>query len=106
MIETRAALDNVAAIRCHARIDGLFLGPPTFDRLSQERQSTRCRATSIARSERIAEAARKARQSHGRLLPHRRRAVALAAAASASLGRQRPRLPACRDAAALKTLKG
>jgi 4-hydroxy-2-oxoheptanedioate aldolase len=108
MIETRAALDNVAAIAATPGIDGLFLGPSDLSiALSQGATIDPLSGDVDRELERIAEAARKAGKILGAYCHTAERAVALAArgarflAVGSDLGFLR-----AGAAAALKTLKG
>ena len=108
MIETRAALDNVAAIAATPGIDGLFLGPADLSIALSQGASLDPMSPDVDRElERIAEAARKAGKIMGAYCHTAERAVALAKrgarflAVGSDLGFLR-----AGTAAALKTLKG
>src|SRR6202035_3505720 len=108
MIETRTALDNVAAIASTPGIDGLFLGPSDLSIALSEGASVDPLSHDVDREfERIAEAARKAGKILGAYCHSAERAVALAKrgarflAVGSDLGFLR-----AGSAAALKTLKG
>jgi 4-hydroxy-2-oxoheptanedioate aldolase len=108
MIETRAALDNVAAIAATPGIDGLFLGPSDLSIALSQGATIDPLSPDVDRElERIAEAARKAGKIMGAYCHSAERAVALAKrgvrflAVGSDLGFLR-----AGTAAALKTLKG
>jgi 4-hydroxy-2-oxoheptanedioate aldolase len=108
MIETRAALDNVAAIAATPGIDGLFLGPSDLSiALSQGATIDPTSPVVDREIERIADAARNAGKIMGAYCHTAERAVALAKrgvrflAVGSDLGFLR-----AGAAAALKTLKG
>jgi 4-hydroxy-2-oxoheptanedioate aldolase len=108
MIETRAALDNVAAIAATPGIDGLFLGPSDLSiALSQGATIDPLSGDVDRELERIADAARKAGKVMGAYCHTAERAVALAKrgvrflAVGSDLGFLR-----AGTAAALKVLKG
>ncbi|HWF95010.1 MAG TPA: aldolase/citrate lyase family protein [Xanthobacteraceae bacterium] len=108
MIETRAALDNVAAIAATPGIDGLFLGPSDLSIALSQGATIDPLSPDVDRElERIAEAARKAGKIMGAYCHTADRAVALAKrgvrflAVGSDLGFLR-----AGSAAALKTLKG
>jgi 4-hydroxy-2-oxoheptanedioate aldolase len=108
MIETRAALDNVAAIAATPGIDGLFLGPSDLSiALSQGATLDPMSADVDRELERIAQAARQAGKILGAYCHTAERAVTLAKrgvrflAVGSDLGFLR-----AGAAAALKTLKG
>jgi 4-hydroxy-2-oxoheptanedioate aldolase len=108
MIETRAALDNVAAIAATPGIDGLFLGPADLSIALSQGGSVDPSSPDVDREfERIAEAARKAGKILGAYSHTAERAVALGKrgarflAVGSDLGFLR-----AGSAAALKTLKG
>lgn len=108
MIETRAALDNVAAIAATPGIDGLFLGPADLSIALSQGATVDPSSPDVDRElERIAEAARKAGKIFGAYSHTAERAVALAKrgarylAVGSDLGFLR-----AGSAAALKTLKG
>jgi 4-hydroxy-2-oxoheptanedioate aldolase len=108
MIETRAALDNVAAIAATPGIDGLFLGPADLSIALSQGATIDPLSPDVDRElERITEAARKAGKIMGAYCHTAERAVALAKrgvrflAVGSDLGFLR-----AGAAAALKTLKG
>jgi 4-hydroxy-2-oxoheptanedioate aldolase len=108
MIETRAALDNVAAIAATPGIDGLFLGPADLSIALSQGATVDPSSPDVDRElERIAEAARKAGKIFGAYSHTAERAVALAKrgarylAVGSDLGFLR-----AGSAAALKTLTG
>jgi 4-hydroxy-2-oxoheptanedioate aldolase len=108
MIETRAALDNVAAIAATPGIDGLFLGPSDLSIALSQGATIDPFSPDVDRElERIIEAARKAGKIMGAYCHTAERAVALAKrgvrflAVGSDLGFLR-----AGAAAALKTLKG
>jgi 4-hydroxy-2-oxoheptanedioate aldolase len=108
MIETRAALDNVAAIAATPGIDGLFLGPADLSIALSQGATIDPLLPDVDRElERITEAARKAGKIMGAYCHTAERAVALAKrgvrflAVGSDLGFLR-----AGAAAALKTLKG
>jgi 4-hydroxy-2-oxoheptanedioate aldolase len=108
MIETRAALDNLAAIAETPGIDGLFLGPSDLSIALSRGASLDPTAQEVDRElERIAEAARKAGKVLGAYCHTAERAVALAKrgvrflAVGSDLGFLR-----AGTGAALKTLRG
>jgi len=108
MIETRAALDNLAAIAETPGIDGLFLGPSDLSIALSRGASLDPMAQEVDRElERIAEAAGKAGKVLGAYCHTAERAVALAKrgvrflAVGSDLGFLR-----AGTSAALKTLKG
>ena len=108
MIETRAALDNVAAIAATPGIDGLFLGPSDLSIALSQGATVDPLSPDVDRElERIIEAARKAGKIMGAYCHTAERAVALAKrgvrflAVGSDLGFLR-----AGAAAALKTLKG
>jgi len=108
MIETRAALDNVAAIAATPGIDGLFLGPADLSIALSQGATIDPLLPDVDRElERITEAARKAGKIMGAYCHTAERAVALAKrgvrflAVGSDLGFLR-----AGTAAALKTLKG
>jgi 4-hydroxy-2-oxoheptanedioate aldolase len=108
MIETRAALDNVAAIAATPGIDGLFLGPSDLSiALSQGATIDPLSGDVDRELERIADAARKAGKILGAYCHSADRAVALARrgvrflAVGSDLGFLRAGI-----AAVLKVLKG
>jgi 4-hydroxy-2-oxoheptanedioate aldolase len=108
MIETRAALDNVAAIAATPGIDGLFLGPSDLSIALSQGATIDPLSPDVDRElERIAEAARQAGKILGAYCHSAERAVALAKrgvrflAVGSDLGFLR-----AGTAAALKTLKG
>jgi 4-hydroxy-2-oxoheptanedioate aldolase len=108
MIETRAALDNVAAIAATPGIDGLFLGPADLSIALSQGATIDPLLPDVDRElERITEAARKAGKMMGAYCHTAERAVALAKrgvrflAVGSDLGFLR-----AGSAAALKTLKG
>jgi 4-hydroxy-2-oxoheptanedioate aldolase len=108
MIETRAALDNVAAIAATPGIDGLFLGPSDLSIALSQGATIDPLSPDVDRElERITEAARKAGKIMGAYCHTAERAVALAKrgvrflAVGSDLGFLR-----AGAAAALKTLKG
>jgi 4-hydroxy-2-oxoheptanedioate aldolase len=108
MIETRAALDNVAAIAATPGIDGLFLGPSDLSiALSQGATIDPLSGDVDRELERIADAARKAGKILGAYCHSADRAVALARrgvrflAVGSDLGFLR-----AGTAAVLKVLKG
>jgi 4-hydroxy-2-oxoheptanedioate aldolase len=108
MIETRAALDNVAAIAATPGIDGLFLGPADLSIALSQGATVDPSSPDVDRElERIAEAARKAGKIFGAYSHTPERAVALAKrgarylAVGSDLGFLR-----AGSAAALKTVKG
>jgi 4-hydroxy-2-oxoheptanedioate aldolase len=108
MIETRAALDNLAAIAETPGIDGLFLGPSDLSIALSRGASLDPMAQEVDRElERIAEAARKAGKVLGAYCHTAERAAALAKrgvrflAVGSDLGFLRAGI-----GAALKTLKG
>src|SRR3984957_7689763 len=108
MIETRAALDNVAAIAATPGIDGLFLGPADLSIALSQGATIDPLLPAVDRElERITEAARKAGKIMGAYCHTAERAVALAKrgvrflAVGSDLGFLR-----AGAAAALKTLKG
>jgi 4-hydroxy-2-oxoheptanedioate aldolase len=108
MIETRAALQNVAAIAATPGIDGLFLGPSDLSIALSQGASIDPLSPDVDRElERIIEAARKAGKIMGAYCHTAERAVALAKrgvrflAVGSDLGFLR-----AGAAAALKTLKG
>jgi 4-hydroxy-2-oxoheptanedioate aldolase len=108
MIETRAALDNVAAIAATPGIDGLFLGPADLSIALSQGASVDPMSGDVDRElERIIEAARKAGKIMGAYCHTAERAVALAKrgvrflAVGSDLGFLR-----AGAAAALKALKG
>jgi 4-hydroxy-2-oxoheptanedioate aldolase len=108
MIETRAALDNLAAIAETPGIDGLFLGPSDLSIALSRGASLDPMAQEVDRElERIAEAARKAGKVLGAYCHTAERAVALAKrgvrflAVGSDLGFLRAGI-----GAALKTLRG
>jgi 4-hydroxy-2-oxoheptanedioate aldolase len=79
MIETRAALDNVAAIAATPGIDGLFLGPSDLSIALSQGASIDPLSGDVDRElERIAEAARQAGKILGAYCHSAERAVALA----------------------------
>jgi 4-hydroxy-2-oxoheptanedioate aldolase len=108
MIETRAALDNVAAIAATPGIDGLFLGPSDLSIALSQGATIDPLSPAVDRElERITEAARNAGKIMGAYCHSAERAVALAKrgvrflAVGSDLGFLR-----AGTAAALKTLKG
>ena len=108
MIETRAALDNVAAIAATPGIDGLFLGPADLSIALSQGATVDPLSPDVDRElDRIAEAARKAGKIMGAYCHTAERAVALAKrgvrflAVGSDLGFLR-----AGAAAALKTLQG
>jgi 4-hydroxy-2-oxoheptanedioate aldolase len=108
MIETRAALDNVAAIAATPGIDGLFLGPADLSIALSQGATIDPLLPDVDRElERITEAARDAGKIMGAYCHTAERAVALAKrgvrflAVGSDLGFLR-----AGAAAALKTLKG
>jgi 4-hydroxy-2-oxoheptanedioate aldolase len=108
MIETRAALDNLAAIAETPGIDGLFLGPSDLSIALSRGASLDPMAQEVDRElERIAQAARRAGKVVGAYCHTAERAVALAKrgvrflAVGSDLGFLRAGI-----GAALKTLKG
>jgi 4-hydroxy-2-oxoheptanedioate aldolase len=108
MIETRAALDNLAVIAETPGIDGLFLGPSDLSLALSRGASLDPMAQEVDRElERIAEAAGKAGKVLGAYCHTAERAVALAKrgvrflAVGSDLGFLRAGI-----GAALKTLKG
>jgi 4-hydroxy-2-oxoheptanedioate aldolase len=108
MIETRTALDNVAAIAAMPGIDGLFLGPADLSIALSEGATVDPVSPDVDRElERIAEAARKAGKIMGAYCHTAERAVALAKrgvrylAVGSDLGFLR-----AGAAAAIKTIKG
>jgi len=108
MIETRAALDNVAAIAATPGIDGLFLGPSDLSIALSQGATIDPFSPDVDRElERIADAARQAGKILGAYCHSAERAVALARrgarflAVGSDLGFLR-----AGSAAALKTLKG
>jgi 4-hydroxy-2-oxoheptanedioate aldolase len=108
MIETRAALDNVAAIAATPGIDALFLGPADLSIALSQGASVDPLSPDVDRElERIIEAARKAGKIMGAYCHTAERAVALAKrgvrflAVGSDLGFLR-----AGTAAALKALKG
>jgi 4-hydroxy-2-oxoheptanedioate aldolase len=108
MIETRAALDNVAVIAATPGIDGLFLGPADLSIALSQGASVDPTSPDVDRElERIADAARKAGKIMGAYCHTAERAVALAKrgvrylAVGSDLGFLR-----AGAAAALKTIKG
>ena len=108
MIETRTALDNVAAIAATPGIDGLFLGPSDLSIALSQGATIDPLSPDVDRElERIADAARKAGKIMGAYCHSAERAVALAKrgvrfmAVGSDLGFLR-----AGAAAALNTLKG
>jgi 4-hydroxy-2-oxoheptanedioate aldolase len=108
MIETRTALDNVAAIAATPGIDGLFLGPSDLSIALSQGATIDPLSPDVDREiERIADAARKAGKIMGAYCHSADRAVALAKrgvrflAVGSDLGFLR-----AGAAAALKTLNG
>jgi 4-hydroxy-2-oxoheptanedioate aldolase len=108
MIETRTALDNMAAIAATPGIDGLFLGPADLSIALSQGATVDPMSPDVDRElERIAEAARKAGKVMGAYCHTAERAVALAKrgvrflAVGSDLGFLR-----AGAAAALKTIKG
>jgi 4-hydroxy-2-oxoheptanedioate aldolase len=108
MIETRAALDNVAAIAATPGIDGLFLGPADLSIALSQGATVDPLSPDVDRElERITDAAHKAGKIMGAYCHTAERAVALAKrgvrflAVGSDLGFLR-----AGAAAALKTLKG
>jgi len=108
MIETRAALDNVAAIAATPGIDGLFLGPSDLSIALSQGATLDPMSPEVDRElERIAQAAHQAGKILGAYCHTAERAVALAKrgvrflAVGSDLGFLR-----AGAAAALKTLKG
>jgi 4-hydroxy-2-oxoheptanedioate aldolase len=108
MIETRAALDNVAAIAATPGIDGLFLGPSDLSIALSQGATIDPLSPDVDRElERITQAARKAGKIMGAYCHSTDRAVALAKrgarffAVGSDLGFLR-----AGTAAALKALKG
>jgi 4-hydroxy-2-oxoheptanedioate aldolase len=108
MIETRTALDNVAAIAATPGIDGLFLGPSDLSIALSQGATIDPLSPDVDRElERIVEAARKAGKIFGAYCHSADRAVALAkrGARFLAIGSDLGFLRAG-AAAALKTLKG
>ena len=108
MVETRAALDNVAAIAATPGIDGLFLGPSDLSIALSQGATIDPLSPNVDRElEAIVEAARKAGKIFGAYCHSAERAVALAKrgarflAVGSDLGFLR-----AGAGAALKTLKG
>jgi 4-hydroxy-2-oxoheptanedioate aldolase len=108
MIETRAALDNVAAIAATPGIDGLFLGPSDLSIALSQGATIDPLSPDVDRElERITDTARKAGKIMGAYCHTAERAVALAKrgvrflAVGSDLGVLR-----AGSSAALKTLKG
>jgi 4-hydroxy-2-oxoheptanedioate aldolase len=108
MIETRAALDNVAAIATTPGIDGLFLGPADLSIALSQGATVDPLSPGVDRElERIVEAAHKAGKIMGAYCHTAERAVALAkrGVRFLAVGSDLSFLRAG-TAAALKTLKG